>query len=451
MKDSRTNVSKSKRERNTQHKKTQADGRDCSLSQGTAISSSRGMDKLVPQQQHTALTLEDLPKESCELSTPALPSFKNGADNNNEACLNSKKPNTRNLDLSDSQEMQFLDLESIDQTKAVSFSELSLYKEIKLPHVTADQQPQTNQEQCSSACKPPENHSSDEKGKNLNEWEDSFFSFIKGRFADSDSDCHNSVKSVASQEKCMVVCHNEETTTDGEEMNSQCFLSSENYSSQENELKAGSLTTYPQEKAVNYCDLNDTLIYEQPIPNHKQCAYGISFDHTNAISEHDSTSCTRPPSKQKVSQLTGQVELLKVFQNNSHSEPTVLVNQANTYNVEKKQDTERNYTIEGQKPSSSHSPLHTHSQVIEITKAEERRQDLPENELVNSTDFHSTDNVNKELANSSQLDQGEEKEIAHKSGINISQFVHSFYLSCRSLQLNFIYPVTQLMRPPYRL
>lgn len=451
MKDSRTNVSKSKRERNTQHKKTQADGRDCSLSQGTAISSSRGMDKLVPQQQHTALTLEDLPKESCELSTPALPSFKNGADNNNEACLNSKKPNTRNLDLSDSQEMQFLDLESIDQTKAVSFSELSLYKEIKLPHVTADQQPQTNQEQCSSACKPPENHSSDEKGKNLNEWEDSFFSFIKGRFADSDSDCHNSVKSVASQEKCMVGCHNEETTTDGEEMNSRCFLSSENYSSQENELKAGSLTTYPQEKAVNYCDLNDTLIYEQPIPNHKQCAYGISFDHTNAISEHDSTSCTRPPSKQKVSQLTGQVELLKVFQNNSHNEPTVLVNQANTYNVEKKQDTERNYTIEGQKPSSSHSPLHTHSQVIEITKAEERRQDLPENELVNSTDFHSTDNVNKELANSSQLDQGEEKEIAHKSGINISQFVHSFYLSCRSLQLNFIYPVTQLMRPPYRL
>ncbi|XP_057645854.1 ankyrin repeat domain-containing protein 31 [Chionomys nivalis] len=413
MKDSRTNVSKSKKGKNTQHKKTQADDRDCSLSQGTAISSSRGMDKLVTQQQHTALTLDDLPKESCELSTPALPGLKNGADNNNEACLNSKKPNTSNLDLSDNQEMQFL--ESIDQTKAVSFSEFSLYKEIKLPHVTADQQPHTNQEQCSSPCKPPENHSSDEKGKNLNEWEDSFLSFIKGRFADSDSDCHNSVKSAASQEECMAVCHNEETTTDGEKMNSRWFLSSENYSLQENELKVGSQTTYPQEKAVNYCDLNDTLIYEQPIPNHKQCTYGISFDHSYAISEHNSTSCTRSPSKEQVSQLTGQVGLLKVFQNNSHSEPTLLVNQVNTYNVEKKQDTERNYTIEGQKPSSSHSPLHTHSQVIEVTKAEERSQDLPENELVNNTDFHSTDNVNKELTNSIHLDQGEEKEIAHKS------------------------------------
>ncbi|XP_038177793.1 ankyrin repeat domain-containing protein 31 isoform X2 [Arvicola amphibius] len=410
VKDSRPNVSKSKRGRNTQHKKTQEDDKDYSLSQGTAISSSRGMGKLVTQQHHTTLTLDDLPKESCELSTPALPSLKNGADNNNEACLHSKKPNTHNLDLSDSQKMQFLDLESIDQTKAVSFSELSLYKEIKLPHVTADQQPHTNQEQCSSPCKSPENHSTDEKGKNINEWEDSFLSFIKGRFADSDSDCHNSVKSVASREECMAICPNEETTTDGEEMNSPLFLSSENYSSQKNELKAGGLTTYPQEKGVNYCSLNNTLIYEQPIPNHKQCTYGISFDHSYAISEHHSTSCTRPPSKQKVSQLTGQVELLKVFQTNSHSEPT-----ANTYNVEKKQDTERNYTVEDQKPSSSHSPLHTHSQVIEVTKAEERRQDLPENELVNNTDFHSTDNVNKELANSSHLDQGEEKEIAHKS------------------------------------
>ncbi|XP_075832379.1 ankyrin repeat domain-containing protein 31 [Microtus pennsylvanicus] len=413
VKDSRTNMSKSKRGRNTQHKKTQADDRDCSLSQGTAISSSKGMDKLVTQQQHIALTLDDLPKESCELSTPALPSLKNDADNNNEACLNSKNPNTSNLDSSDSQEMQFL--ESIDQTKAVSFSELSLYKEIKLPHVTVDQQPHTNQEQCSSPCKPPENHSSDEKGKNLNEWEDSFLSFIKGRFADSDSDCHNSVKSAASQEECMAVCHNEETTTDGEKMNSRWFLSSENYSLQENELKAGSQTTYPQEKSVNYCDLNDTLIYEQPIPNRKQCTYGISLDQSYAISEHNSTSCTRSPSKQQVSQLTGQVELLKVFQNNSHSEPTLLVNQVNTYNVEKKQDTERNYTIEGQKPSSSHSPLHTHSQVIEVTKAKERSQDLPENELVNNTDFHSTVNVNKELTNSIHLDQGEEKEIAHKS------------------------------------
>ncbi|XP_036063066.1 ankyrin repeat domain-containing protein 31 [Onychomys torridus] len=418
VKDSRTNVSKNKGQRNTQHTKTQIDDRDCSLSQGIAISSFRGVNKLVTQQQHTVQTLDDLPEGSCELSTPTLATLKNGAGNNSEACVVSKKSNTQILDLSDSQEMHFSELESIDQTKHASFSELSLYEEIKLPHLTADQQPHTNQElYSSSSCKSPENNSPDEKGKNLNEWEDSFLSFIKGRFADSDSDCHTSTKSVASQKECVGHCPNEESTANREEMNSLRCLSSENYFSQENEPTAGSLTTHTQKEAVNYCDLNNQLISEQHIPNYKKYIYGTSFDHSYANNEHNPMPCIKLPSTQKVSQLTGQVELLKAFQNNGHREPTLLVNQADTYNVEKKQDTERSYTVKSQNPSSSDSPLHTvvHSQVIEITNAEKRTQDLPGNESVNNTDIHSIDHVNKELANSSQPNQGKEKGIAHRS------------------------------------
>uniref|UniRef100_A0A8C2MIG6 Ankyrin repeat domain 31 n=1 Tax=Cricetulus griseus TaxID=10029 RepID=A0A8C2MIG6_CRIGR len=412
---SRTDVSKSKGPRNTQNKKTQVDDRDCNLSQGVAVSSFGRMNKLVTLQQHTVQTLDDLPKESCELSIPIPTSLKNGSGNSDEACLISKKANTHILDLSVSQEMQFLELGSIDQTKAASFSELPLYEEIKLPHVTADQ-PNTNQEQCNSPRNPPENNRS-EKGKNLNEWEDSFLSFIKGHFADSDSDGHTSVKSVASQKECMGHCHNEASTAEGEEMDSLQVLSSENYFSQETEQKAGSLTTYPQEEAVNYCDSNKSLIYEQHFPNYN-CIHGIAFDHSYANTEYNWMPCTRPPSTQKVTQVTGQVELLKAFQNNAHREPTPLVNQADTFNVEKKQDTERNYTVKGQKPSPSNSSLHTvvHSQVIEIPTDEKRTQDLPGSKPVNNTDFHSTDNVNKELASSSpQLNEGEEKEIAHKS------------------------------------
>ncbi|ERE81602.1 ankyrin repeat domain-containing protein 11 [Cricetulus griseus] len=189
---SRTDVSKSKGPRNTQNKKTQVDDRDCNLSQGVAVSSFGRMNKLVTLQQHTVQTLDDLPKESCELSIPIPTSLKNGS----------------------------------------------------------------------------------------------------GHFADSDSDGHTSVKSVASQKECMGHCHNEASTAEGEEMDSLQVLSSENYFSQETEQKA----------------------------------------------------------------------------------------------------------------------------VIEIPTDEKRTQDLPGSKPVNNTDFHSIDNVNKELASSSpQLNEGEEKEIAHKS------------------------------------
>ncbi|XP_055454377.1 ankyrin repeat domain-containing protein 31 [Psammomys obesus] len=405
VKDSRTNVSENKGQRNMQHIRTQVHDIDCNLSQAIAISSFGSM------QQHTVQTLYDLPEESCELSTPTLRSLKNGFCNNEVF----KKSNTQILDLSDSQEMQFLELESVDQTETASFSELSSYKEIKSPHVTTDQQPHTNQAQSSSPFKSPENNSSDEKDKSSNKWENSFLSFIKGRSADSDSDndCRSSDKSVTSQKEGTDHCHHEERLTQ-REVDSQ-HLSSENYFSQENELKVGGLTTQPQREAFNSCDSNNTLISEKHIPVNKNCTYGTSFDHSSDNTEQSSMPCTRLPSTQKVSPLSVEVELLKAFQDNV---PTLLVNQADTQNVEKKQDTERDYTVKGQIPSSSNSPLPTavHSQVIEITKGEKRRPDLPG--IMNNLDFHSPDNVNKELANSLQLNQGKEK--PHKSDEDVT-------------------------------
>lgn len=413
VKNSRTNVSKRKGQKNRQQKKTQVDDRDCNLSQKIGTSSFRRTNKLLTQQQHAVQTLSDLPEESFELSTTTLSSLENGIGYN-EACLVSKKSDTHVLDSSDGQE-----LESVDQTEAASVSELSSYKEIKLLPVTTHQQPHTNQEQYSSPYKSLGNNSSNEKGKATNKWEDSFFSFIKGRSADSDSDCHTLDKSIASPKEGMSHDHHEEIMT-GQEVDSQQRLSSENYFSQENDLKVHPLTTHPQEEAVNFCDSN--LISVQHTPDYKNCLHEISFGNSYAKTEQSSTSCTRPPSTQKVSPLTVEVELLKGLQDSlAHRDSSPLVNQAGIHSLERKQDTDKNYTKKGPNTSSSSRPLPTvvHSQVIEITKAEKRREDLPGNEPINNTDFYSTD-INKELANSSQLNQGKEKENVRKSGINIS-------------------------------
>uniref|UniRef100_A0A8C6G9X1 Ankyrin repeat domain 31 n=1 Tax=Mus spicilegus TaxID=10103 RepID=A0A8C6G9X1_MUSSI len=413
VKNSRTNVSKRKGQKNRQQKKTQVDDRDCNLSQKIGTSSFRRTNKLLTQQQHAVQTLSDLPEESFELSTTTLSSLENGIGYN-EACLVSKKSDTHVLDSSDGQE-----LESVDQTEAASVSELSSYKEIKLLPVTTDQQLHTNQEQYSSPYKSLGNNSSNEKGKATNKWEDSFFSFIKGRSADSDSDCHTLDKSITSPKEGMSHDHHEEILT-GQEVDSQQRLSSENYFSQENDLKVHPLTTHPQEEAVNFCDSN--LISVQHTPDYKNCLHEISFDNSYAKTEQSSTSCTRPPSTQKVSPLTVEVELLKGLQDSlAHRDSSPLVNQAGIHSLERKQDTDKNYTKKGPNTSSSSRPLPTvvHSQVIEITKAEKRREDLPGNEPINNTDFYSTD-INKELANSSQLNQGKEKENVRKSDVELT-------------------------------
>ncbi|XP_031215986.1 ankyrin repeat domain-containing protein 31 isoform X3 [Mastomys coucha] len=421
VKDSQTNVSKRKGQRNRQQKKTQVDDRDCNLSQKIATSSFRRMSKLLTQQQHAAQTLSGRPEDSFDLSTSIPSSLENGIGNN-ETYLLSKKSDTHVLDSSDSQEMQFLELESIDQAEAASASEISSYKEIKLLPVTTDQQPHTNQEQYSSPYKCPRNNSSGEKYKSINKWEDSFLSFIKRSIADSDSDCHILDKSIASPKEGVHHVHHEEIMTD-KDVDSQQLPSSENYFSQENDLKVHTLTTYLQEEAVNSCDSSNTLISAQHTPNYRNCIHGTSFDHSYDNTEQSSISCTRLPSTQKVSPLTVEVELLNGFQDSlAHRDASLLVNQAGIHSVEKKQDTDMNYTKKGPNTSSPSSPLPTvvHSQEIEIIKAEKRIEDFPGNEPMNNADVYSTDNVNKELANSSQLTQEKEKEVVHKSDAELT-------------------------------
>ncbi|XP_076783334.1 ankyrin repeat domain-containing protein 31 [Arvicanthis niloticus] len=417
VKGSQTNVSKTKGQKNLQQKKTQIDDQDYNLSPEIAIYSLRRMNELLTQQQHAVQTVRDLPEESCELSAPTLSSLENGIGNN-EACLVSRKSDTHVLDPSDSQETQFLG--SIDQTETASVSELSSYKEIKLLPVTTDQQPHANQDQYSGPYKSPGNNTSDEKGKKMiNKWEDSFLSFIRGSFADRNS--HTSDKSIASPKEGMGHCHHKEIMTD-KEVDSQQLLSSENYFSQENDLKVGTLTIHPQEEPVNSCDSSSTLISAQHIPNYKKCIHG-TFDHTYSKTEQSSISCTRPPSTQKLSPLSVEVELLKGSQDFlAHRDSSLLVNQADIPNVEKKRDTDRDHPKKGQSPGSSSSSLPTavHSQVIGITKAENSGEALPGNEPMQNRDFYSTDSVNKELANSSQLSQGKEREIVHKSDAELT-------------------------------
>ncbi|XP_045422363.1 ankyrin repeat domain-containing protein 31 [Lemur catta] len=421
IKDPSTKLSKGKGRRNTQHKMTQVDDRDSNPRKALAVSSSR-INRLVTHQQHILQTIDDLPEEACEHSSPTLSSLKNELDNNIEACSISKEKHIQNMDLSDSQEAPFLELESVDQTEAVSPSGLSLHKEIKLPLVTTDQQPHTLQEQHSSPYKSHENSNSVEKNENLiNKWENSFLSFIKGSLdEDDDSDCSISEKPVTFEKViCSTNYNDKENITNREEMAFQQFSPSEGHFSQENELKAGSLTTLPQQEAVNFSDSDNAVISEQHVTNFEQCICGTSFDHSNSNPKQTSLACMRTLSTPEVSKLTSHVDLFKKPQDYSPRAPTPLMNQTDIHIVEKvtkKQDTKRNYIDKGQKTSSLNGPLSTvaDSQVTETTEVEKRRQNLPENRTIHNIDFHSTDNVNKELTNVIQLGQREEKETSHQ-------------------------------------
>ncbi|XP_048224219.1 ankyrin repeat domain-containing protein 31 [Perognathus longimembris pacificus] len=437
VKDTSTNVSKSRGRRDLHHK-TQADDGDYNSRQARAVTSSRRINESVSHQQHVLQTFSDSPQDSCELFSPTLSSLKGGLVNNIEACSASKETQTYNLDLSSSQEMKFLELEPIDQREAVSG--LPSHKEIKLPFVTADQQLCAHQKQHSSPYKSQENSNNPvQKNYTFNQWENSFLSFIKEHF---DSDSSTSEETVTSKK---VECKNhhkyEENITNSEEMDSQQFLPSEDHFSQENELKAGNLTTLSQQEAVNFCDSDDTIISEQCVANYEQHVYGFSSGHSYCNPEEIALACTRMPSTLELSNLNCHVEQLKKPQDTSSREATPLMSQTDVHNVEEKQDaelnllnnqtdthnvvklcmeekqdTKSNYNIKDQKTSSSNTffPIVVDSEAIEISEVEKRRQDLPENEPMNSTDFHSIDKMNKELTNISQCNQKEEKESSHK-------------------------------------
>lgn len=399
-------------------------------SKTVAVSSSR-RSRLVTDQQHILQTLYDLPEESCKPFSPALSSLENGLSNNIDTHSVPKETHTQSLDLLENQEIKSLELEFSDQAKAVTFSGLSVHKEIELPIVTTDQQAQTHQEQQhSSPYKSHENTNSDEKKEDLNKWEN---------FNDDiHVDCCTSEETITSKKICSTSCKNhyndKENITNIEVMDFEQSLPSKDHFSQDNKLKAGGLSILPQQEAVNFSNSDNTAISEPHIANYEQYIYGTSFVHSQDSPEHTSLACTRTISTHDILQLTNVEQFQRPQDCSSPSIPTSLMNQTNTHIVEKvnkKEGTKRNYTDKGQKPYFSNGPLSTvvHSQVIETTNVEKRRQDLAESEIIHNRDFHSTDNMNKELTNISQVSQREEKEISHKPGISsIARFVH---ISCR--------------------
>ncbi|XP_055223792.2 ankyrin repeat domain-containing protein 31 isoform X9 [Gorilla gorilla gorilla] len=427
VKDPNTNVPKGIGRRKTQHKRTQVDDVDCNPRKTLAVSPSRRINRLVTYQQHIPETHNDLPEELCEPSSLTLSSLKNGLDSSTEACSVSKEIHIQNLDLSDSQEVQCLELESVDQTEAVSFPGLLLHKEIKLPVVTTDKQPHTLQEQHRVLYKSHENSNLVPKDERFNKWENSFLSFVKGNSDnDGDDDCSTSEKAITSKK---VLCSTggkkhynfKENLTNKKEMGFQQFLLSEDHLSQENELKAVSLTTLPEQEAVNFSHSDNAVISEH-VANYEQCIFGPSFDHSNGNPEQNSLACMRTLLTHEASKLTNHVELFKKPQDYIPRAPTFLMNQTDTHIVEKVAkncDTERNYIDRDQKIIYSNEPLSivVHSQVIETTEVEKRRQNHLESETIHDIDSHSTDNMSKELANISKLSQREKKEISHKPGM----------------------------------
>ncbi|XP_037657738.1 LOW QUALITY PROTEIN: ankyrin repeat domain-containing protein 31 [Choloepus didactylus] len=420
FRDPSTNVSKEKGRRSTQHKGTHVDDGNCSLRKSVSVSSSKRIKEVVTHQQHILKIQGDLPEESYKPSSPAWPSLKNELGNNIKACSYSKETCTQSLNLSDGLEVQFLELDSIDRT--VSSSGLSLQKEIKLPLLTADQQPHADEEQHISPYKSHENSNSSQKDESLNKWEDSFPSVIKGNFNDDDGgDCSTSEETETSKKVIgSADCKNhytcEENLTDKGEMSFQQFLPSKHFP-KENEIKTGSCTILLPQEAVNFSD-SDNIVISEHVANYEQYIYGTSFDHSHGNPEQTSLDCTRTLSTHDISKLTSHMELFKRPQDYSPRAPTPLMNQTDTHIIEKvneKQDTERNYNDNCQKTSYSSGPLSTvvRSQVTETTEVDKRSQDLPESETMHNTNSHSSDNMHEELINISQLSQ-REKEISPK-------------------------------------
>ncbi|KAM8774792.1 LOW QUALITY PROTEIN: ankyrin repeat domain-containing protein 31 [Rhynchonycteris naso] len=426
IKNPSTNISKYKGKRNIQHKRTQVG--NAILKSNPRMTVAVSAPKRRGNHQHILQTLDDLPQELCKPFSPALSNLKNELDNNIDACSIPKETHTQNLDLSENQEIEDLELESSGQAKPVSFSGPSLHKEIKLPIVTTDQQPHTHQEQLYiSSYKSNENSNVDKKAEDCNKWE-IFNNDVPG-------DCYSSEKTVTFNNVICSTCRKslsnyDKNITNREGMGFQQLLPSKDHFLQENNLKAGGRSILPQQETVKFSNSDNTAISEPHVKNFEQYTYGTYFDHSHGNPEHISLACTRTLSTHEISKLTSHVEQFKRPQDCSNPRvSTPLLNQTDTHFVEKvnkKEGTKKNYTDKIQNPNSSNGPLSTvaHSQVIETTTVEKRRQDLPKSEIIYNIDFHSTDNMNKELTNISQLSQREEKEIYHKADEKVTNNIN---------------------------
>uniref|UniRef100_A0A8B9X5J7 Ankyrin repeat domain 31 n=1 Tax=Bos mutus grunniens TaxID=30521 RepID=A0A8B9X5J7_BOSMU len=423
--DPSTSMSKDKGRRNTQHKRTQVDdtSQESSPRKTVAVSSSRRISRSVTRQQQALQILDDLPEKSRKPFSQALSGLNNGLRNGVETCSIPRETHVQSLDLSDSQEIKCMEVESIDQAEAVSLLGLSLHEKTKLLLVTTDQQPHTLQDQEHiSPYKSHENSNSSQKDESL-KWEKISPSFIKENFNNDDhgDSCASEETVISKKVISSSGCENHDTykenKTNREEMDFQQFLLSQDHFPQENELKEDSLTILPQQEAVSFSNSDNIIVFEH-VSNYEQCSCGTSFDHSHGNPEHTPLACIGTVLTHEVSELTSHEKLIKNPQDYSPSILTPLMNQTDLHveKVNKEGDTKRNYTDTGQETSPSNRPSSrgVPFQVMETTKVEKRQ----ESKAVQNIGFHSTDS--EELTNISQLSQREEKEISHKPEMKTS-------------------------------
>ncbi|KAM6224332.1 ankyrin repeat domain-containing protein 31 [Rhynchocyon petersi] len=367
-----TNVSNDKGRRNKQNRKTRVEGGDSSQRQAIDTTSSR-MNRLDPYQQHILQTLDGLSEESHKPSSPTVSSLTVDGGNNIETCSTPKETHTQRLDLSDSKEVQFLDLAPIDQTE-VSLSEFSLHKEIKLPL----QPPSAGKIQHNSPYKCHENNNLSKTNESLSKWKNSTSSFINSNINDGAGD--NSEKTLVSKQvissvDCEMYFNGKENVTNKE----VCFqqpLSLEYHFSQESELKVDNLTTLPQQEVITLSDSDSTIISEQHVGNYEKYAYGTSFDHSSGNDEQP-VACTRICSTHEASELTTQMELFRKSQDDSTGTPAPVMIQANIHIVEKvneEEDLKRSYTDKDDSTSYSNEELPNNAEGSSIRNCEETKE-----------------------------------------------------------------------------
>ncbi|XP_054982492.1 ankyrin repeat domain-containing protein 31 [Sorex araneus] len=420
VKDSSSDISKDKGIRNTRHKRTRMDDTIQAVSprKTAAVSSSGRIKRLVIDQQHSPQTLDDFPEESCKPDSSTVSSMKNALGNNIEIFSVSKEKYTQDLDPSTSQEIKILELKSVEQAETISFSGISSHKKIESSFVITEELSHTHKEkQQISSCKSYENSNLGQKDESINKWEKSFLFFIEKKRNDEIDHCASeetvTSKMVMSSIDHKTHCDYKENMTYRDEMDLQPHLLSEDHFSQENEFKADVLTILPQQEAVHFSDSDNTVVSGQHVDQH---IYGTSLDHSQNNFEHTSLAHMRTLSTHEISELTSQVEVFEKRQDCNLMMPTPLTNQTDTHNVEKvdqQEEIKRNYTNKSPDPGSSNRPLST-GQVIGTMEVEQRREDLPDTEVICNINFHSTDNISDDSTSISQFIHRETRKASHK-------------------------------------
>ncbi|XP_055968391.1 ankyrin repeat domain-containing protein 31 [Sorex fumeus] len=440
VKDSSSDLSKDKGIRNTRHKRTRMDNTIQAVSPRKTLTVSSGrIKRLIIDQQHSPQTLDDFPEESCKPDSSTVSNMKNELGNNIEIFSDTRDKYSQDLDSSNSQEVKILELKSIEQAETISFSGISSHKKIESSLVITEEPSHTHKEkQQISSCKSYKSSNLGQKDEGINKWEKSFLSFIEKKHNDEIYHCSSeetvTSKMVMSSIDHKTHCDYKENMTYRDEMDLQPHLLLEDHFSQENEFKADVLTILPQQEAVHFSDSDNTVVSQKHVVRFDQHVYGTSLDHSQNNFEHTSLAHMRTLSTHEISELTSQVELFENSQDCSLMITIPLTNQADTHIVEKvnqQEEIERNYTDKSPDPGSSSRPLST-GQDIGTMKVEQRREDLPDSEIICNINFHSTDNMNEDSTNNSQLNHRETKKASHKPDEELTNTVEDEITSSTS-------------------